>query len=175
MAAATDQQQIAAIRRVQPDGSVLFTGTDLRLRVAVLKPAFMLVTVVGGAKSIEDTAVERAVLREMDLELERSGMLTIFCDLREMTRMAADSRETFGAWGKKHQKRINASHVLIRSKLIEMATTLISVLAGGVLKTYTRPHAFLEAIRAVAPKLTALPELDPQSGTIAIRRSKRPR
>ena len=170
------EKQVAAIRRVQPDGSVLFTGTDLCLRVAVLKPAFMLITASGGAKSIEDSAVERAVLREMDLELARSGMLTIFCDLREMTRMAADSRETFGAWGKRHQKRINASHVLIRSKLIEMATALISVLAGGVLKTYTRPQAFLEAIRAVAPKLTELPEIELlHSGTRPVARDRRPR
>lgn len=175
MAAAPNQQQISAIRRVQPDGSVLFTGTDLRLRVALLKPAFMLITVVGAAKSIEDRAVEYAVLRELDLELDRSGMLTIFCDLREMTRLAAESRDAFGSWGKRHQKRINASHVLIRSKLIEMATTLISVLAGGVLKTYTRPQVFLEAIRAVAPKLTALPELEMHSGTIAIDRDKPPR
>ena len=154
---------------------MLFTGTDLRLRVAVLKPAFMLITVAGGAKSIEDSALEHAVLRKMDLELDRSGMLTIFCDLREMTRIAPESRDAFGAWGKKHQQRINASHVLIRSKLIEMATRLIDVLAGGVLKTYTRPQAFLDAIRAVAPKLTALPEIELHSGTIAVARDEPPR
>ena len=141
----------------------------------VLKPAFMLITVAGGATSVEDSAVERAVLREMDLELERSAMLTIFCDLREMTRMSPDSRDAFGAWGKRHQKRINASHVLIRSKLIEMATKLISVLAGGVLKTYTRPQAFLEAIRVVAPKLTELPELELHSETRPVARGKLPR
>ena len=170
-----DQRSLAAIRRVQPDGAVLFTGTDLCVRAQVLKPGFMLITVVGGAKSIEDFAVERAVLREMDLELDRSGMLTIFCDLREMTRMAADSRDAFGAWGKKQQKRINASHVLIRSKLIEMATTLISVLAGGILKSYTRPQSFLDALRAQAPKLTTLPVVEPPSKTNADAPAKRPR
>jgi len=175
MTASSKQPQVASIRRVQPDGSVLFTGTDLRLRLVVLKPAFVLITVVGGATSIEDSAVERAVLREMDLELDRSAMLTIFCDLREMTRMAPDSRDAFGAWGKRHQARINASHVLIRSKLIEMATRLIGVLAGGVLKTYTRPESFLEAIRGVAPKLTKLPELEPRSETRPVAADKLPR
>jgi len=154
---------------------VVFTGTALRVRLEILKPGFMLITVVGGAQGIEDFAVERAVLREMDLELERSGMLTIFCDLREMTRMAAGSRDTFGAWGKKRQKRINASHVLIRSKLIEMATTLISVLAGGVLKSYTRPQTFLDTIRALAPKLTALPIVEPASQPHADAPAQRPR
>jgi hypothetical protein len=155
---APEAVQAPTPRHVQRDGSVAFAGPNLRVRLAVLKPGFVLITVVGEASGAEDAAVEQAVLREMDLEIEQSGMLTIFCDLRELSRMGPASREKFGRWGKRHQKRINASHVLIRSKLIEVATTLINALAGGVLRTYSSPRTFLAQLHTVAPKVTKLPE-----------------
>ncbi len=160
MAGTVDRQTVTSIREVQPDGSVLIIGRNVRFRVMVLKPAFVLLVAKGGSHGPEDAAAERALLRELELELERSGMLTVFADLRESTRMGGESRETTVAWMRKYQGRINASHVLVRSKLMEMAMSIVAMLVGGgVIKMYSRPQAFLDLLRQTAPKVVKLPTL----------------
>lgn len=160
MAGSADQQKIQRIREVQPDGSVLLHGRNIRLRIRVLKPGFLLITAKGNVNGPEDAAAEAALLREFELELERSGMLTIFADLRESARMSAESREIFVAWMRKHQGRINTAHILVHSKLMEMAVSIVGMLAGdGVIKTYSRAQSFLEILRQTAPKQTDLPTI----------------
>ena len=133
----------------------------MRIRVANLKPGFILITIAGGAKLPGDRAVEDALFREFEIELERSGMLTVFADIRETTRMAGESRELTTNWMRKYRAQLNPAHTLFRSKLMEMAMSLIAmVVGGGMINTYSKPQAFLEAIRAVAPRITALPTVD---------------
>ena len=158
MTVTSEQPKALPLRQVQPDGAVLLTGLAIQFRVIVLKPGFMLLTAKGGAQSAQDAAAERAMMREFELELERSGMLTVFADLRETSRFGAETRETTVAWMRKHQARLNASHVLVRSKLIEMAITIVGMLVGGgIIKVYSRPQAFLEALQSVAPRIATLP------------------
>jgi hypothetical protein len=160
MAALQEQQPITRVREALPDGSVLFTGRNVRFRVAVLKPGFLLMIAKGGANGPEDTAAELAMLREFDVELERSGMLTMFVDLRETTRMVGESRDTAVAWMRQRQGRFNASHVLVRSKLMEMAVSIVAMLVGGgIIKVYSRPRIFLDLLRQTAPQITKLPTL----------------
>ena len=160
MTGTADQQRAAGIREVQPDGSVLIVGPNVRFRVLVLKPAFMLMVAKGGARGPGDAAAELALLREFEIELERSGMLTVFADLRESTRMGGESREATATWMRKYQGRINASHVLVRSKLMEMAMSIVAMLVGGgVIKMYSRPQVFLDLLRQTAPKLVKLPTI----------------
>jgi hypothetical protein len=161
MAVSADQPRVPSIREVQPDGSVLITGRNVRFRVTVLKPGFMLMVAKGGSNGPEDAAAELVLLREFELELERSGMLTVFADLRESTRMGGETRDQTVAWMRKYQGRINASHVLVRSKLVEMAMSIVAMLVGGgIIKMYSRPQAFLDLLRQVAPKIVKLPTLD---------------
>ncbi len=61
---------------------------------------------------------------------------------------------------RKYQGRINASHVLVRSKLVEMAMSVVGMLVGGgIIKMYSRPQTFLDLLRQTAPKVTKLPTL----------------
>lgn len=160
MTAPQEQKPSPQLREVLPDGSVLITGRNIRFRVVVLKPGFILMIAKGGANGGEDSAAELALLRELDLELERSGMLTMFADLRETTRMGGESRDTTVAWMRQRQSRFNASHVLVRSKLMEMAISIVAMLVGGgLIKVYSRPQTFLELLRHTDPKLTKLPTL----------------
>lgn len=160
MAALQEQQPIARVREVLPDGSVLLTGRNVRFRVLVLKPGFLLMIAKGGANGPEDKAAEIALLREFDIELERSGMLTMFVDLREATRMGGESSDIAVGWMRERQSRFNASHVLVRSKLMEMAISIVAMLVGGgIIKVYSRPQVFLELLRQTAPKITKLPTL----------------
>jgi len=148
----------AQIRRVQPDGAVLFCGTNLCVRLAVLTPGVMLVSARGEVVDDEDVRAEAALLVEFDRELERAGTFTVFADLRESVRMPAASRERIAQWTRRHQARLLPSHVLVRSKLIEMALSIIMMLVGGGLfKVHTNSQTFLALVKKTAPKLTELP------------------
>lgn len=148
------------MRRVEADGASLFFGTRVRFRVATLKPGFVLLTCHGGAVSEEDALAEVAMMTELDRELERAGTLTVFADLRDTSRMAAASRELAANWMRRHQARINGSHVLVRSKIMEMAMSIVAMLVGGgMVKIYSKPDAFLALVRKVAPKMTELPSV----------------
>jgi len=50
--------------------------------------------------------------------------------------------------------------VLVRSKLIEMAMSVVAMLVGGgVIKMYSRPQTFLDLVRQTAPKIVKLPTI----------------
>lgn len=150
------------MRQLQPDGSVLFSGTNLRVRIAVLKPGCVLATAAGEVLDARDAGAEDAVLAELDAELERAGTLTLFADLRDSPRMPAKSREKIALWMRRHQARLAPSHALVGSKLLEMALSIVTMLVGGgLLSVYSRPQAFLDLVKKVSPKLAALPRLPP--------------
>lgn len=137
---------------------MLFCGTRLRVRVAVLKPGVMLASASGEVVDDQDANAETAMLEEFDRELERNGSLTVFADLRESARMPAASREKIARWARRHQSRLLLSHVLVRSSLIEMALSIITMLVGGGLfKVHTNSQTFLALVKSAAPKLRELP------------------
>ena len=148
----------AEVRRPQADGSVVFVGPHLRVRVAVLKPGVVLATAQGEVVGAQDVSAEAALLAELELELERAGTLTLFADLRQSPRVPAASRDRLALWASRHQGRLLPSHVLVQSKLLEMAMSLITMLVGsGVIEIHTKPQAFLAMVKAVAPNLSELP------------------
>ena len=154
------QRDSTQIRQVQPDGSVLFCGPNLRVRVAVLKPGVVLATAHGEVIDDEDVRAEAALLLECDRELERAGSFMIFADLRESPRMPSASRERVAQWTRRHQARLLPSHMLVRSKLLEMALSIITMLVGsGLFKVHTNPQTFLALVKKVAPKLNELPRI----------------
>jgi hypothetical protein len=157
-ASAQFQQDLAEVRREQADGSIAFFGTALRLRVSPLKPGFVLVTAYGEALTERDMLAEQGLTAELDRELERAGQLTVFADLRESPRMPARSRDMIAKWMRRHQVRLNTAHVLVHSRIMEMAMSVVAMLVGGgMLKVYSKPDLFLGLVRKVAPKLTKLP------------------
>jgi len=153
----------AEVRRLQADGSVLFVGPHLRVRVAVLKPGVVLASAHGEVVGPHDVSAETALLAELELELERAGTLTVFADLRQSPRLPAASREKLAQFARRHEGRLLPSHVLVQSKLLEMAMSLITMLVGtGVLEIHASPRAFLALLNKVAPKLTSLPSVPEQ-------------
>jgi hypothetical protein len=146
------------IRRAQPDGSVLFCGSNLFVRFSVLKPGVVLATARGEVIDNDDVRAEAALLAECDQELERAGTFMMLADLRESPRMPSASRERIAQWTRRHQARLLPSHLLVRSKLLEMALSIITMLVGsGLFKVHTNPQTFLALVRQVAPKLRELP------------------
>jgi len=155
-----EQRYLTEIRRAQPDGSVLFCGSNLCVRVSVLKPGVVLATARGEVVDHEDVRAEAALLLECDRELERAGSLMMFADLRQSPRMPSASRERIAQWTRRHQTRLLPSHVLVRSKLLEMALSIITMLVGsGLFKVHTNPQTFLALVKKEAPKLNELPRI----------------
>ncbi|MES1175632.1 MAG: hypothetical protein ABUL62_15030 [Myxococcales bacterium] len=145
---------------VLADGAKLFCGTHLRVRVAVITPGVVLVSASGEVLDATDTSIEAAVLAELDRELERASTLTLFVDLRQSPRMPAPSRNLIAEWTRRHRVRLLPSHVLVRSKLLEMAFSIIMMLVGsGVFNIHTSAEDFLRLVRKVAPKLAELPRI----------------
>ncbi len=84
--------------------------------------------------------------------------MTLFADLRESARMPAGSRDKIAQWTRRHQARLLPSHVLVRSKLLEMALSIITMLVGsGLFKIHTDAQTFLALLKKAAPKLSELP------------------
>ena len=154
------QQDSAEVRQVQPDGAVLFCGTSLRVLITVLKPGCVLATARGEVTDAQDVSAEDGVLAEFDRELERAGTLLVFADLRDSPRMPAKSREKVALWIRRHQARLLPSHVLVHSKLLEMALSIVAMLVGGGLfKIHTRPQSFLDLVKKASSKLRELPRV----------------
>jgi hypothetical protein len=140
------------------DDAPFFCGPNLRVRVAVLNPGIVLVSAQGEVVCAEDVTVEATVFAELERELERNGTLTLFADLRQSPRFPAASREMTAQWMLRHQRRLRPSHVLVQSKIIEMAMSVVTMLVGsGVFEIHTRPQPFWDLLKKVAPKLTELP------------------
>lgn len=150
-----------ADRQVHSDGSVLITGAGIQFRVQALKPGHVLLTVHGGrSKHDEDAAAERLMLDELSAEMRRSGPIVIFADMRGSSSMGAQSRDVATEWLHRHKRDILASHVLVRSKLIEMAMSIVAmVVGGGLLHVYSSVPAFLAVVRGAVPGFLDLPTL----------------
>jgi hypothetical protein len=158
----TEQPTAAFLgRQVMADGAILIRGVSIVFRVQRLKPGIVLLTVSGGrAKRAEDAAAERIMLEELDREIEANGGITVFADMRDSSTMAAQSREVASEWLRAHKQHIRASHILVRSKLIEMAMSVISmVVGGGLLHVYSRVPEFMQALHGAAPGLLDLPHI----------------
>jgi hypothetical protein len=135
-------------------------GPHLRVRVEVLKPGVVLASAQGEVAGPHDVSVEKALLAELELELEGAGTLTLFADLRQSPRVPAASRDRLALWARRHHGRLLPSHVLVQSKLLEMAMSLITMLVGNeIFEIHTRPQAFLALVKAVAPNLAKLPSV----------------
>jgi hypothetical protein len=95
--------------------------------------------------------------KALDAEIAREGRITVFANLYETARMASDVRDAWAAWSKK-SKASTAPYCLVRSKLMEMAMSLISMFSGANLKVFSDPQPFLEAMKKAAPRVK-LPEI----------------
>ncbi len=136
-----------------PDGSTQWTlenGATVTLRR--LAPGVMYFAAAGSiTQFVEDAAAA------LDAEIAREGRITVFANLYETSRMASDVRDAWGAWSKK-TKASTAPYCLVRSKLMEMAMSLISMFSGANLKVFSDPQPFVDAMKRAAPQVK-LPEI----------------
>jgi len=160
MPAPSAQPAPPELGHAQPDGALLFCGTNLRVRVALLKPGVVLASAQGEVAGARDERVETALLAELDRQLEQVGTLTLFADLRGSPHMPTTSRKKIAQWMRRHQARLLPSHALVKPGMIESALAVISMLVGGgLVRIHTQPQTFLDLLKKVAPKLSELPQV----------------
>ena len=85
---------------------------------------------------------------------DRLAALTVekieaFHDWEGITGYDAEVRSEYTRWSKSHVERLGGVHVMVRSRLVAMAVTLVSAAVGGKIYAYNDRSAF-EKLRAEA-------------------------
>lgn len=137
------------------EDTVVLRSARFTLVVKRLAPGKLLLTAIG----YEDGGTFELLTREIEAEVARTGgPVTIYCDLTEETGMSTDSREQWGRWARGRQNNIQGAHVLVRSRLVDMAISLLGlVTGGGALQSYSDPAKFERAIARDVPRFRGLP------------------
>jgi len=89
-------------------------------------------------------------------EIAHGARIVVFTNMLELS-IASEARKAWTTWGKTVRLHI-VGHCLVRSRLTEMALSLIWFVGGGAQTGYTDPDLFLAAMRRLAPG-AALPQL----------------
>ena len=106
-------------------------------------------------------AVTLASFEELTAEMRRAGSLTVFADARGTKRMSPEIRDAAVKWANENRSSLRTTTVLVGSKLMEMAMSVLAMLVGGgLMKTVSELSEFERRIRQHAPNFSGLPELE---------------
>ena len=133
------------------EGSWRLTHGQAEVYFSVPKPGVVVIAASGSG----NTVVDDVVFKMLEEEIERGGPLRIFADLSTLRRVASETREKASAWAKGRRMHVEATHLLVRSKLIEMAFSVIGMLVSGRFKIYSNGDEFYAVLRAEAPDFKA--------------------
>lgn len=147
--------ETSAKREVHADGSVSISRNRQRVLVTVPKPGVIFVLSSGGG----ETTVDAAVMDELAAEIRRSGDVALFVDMRDVKGLALETRKKAMPWAKENKSKISCAHILVGSRLVEIALKVVAVFAGGRLEIYGKPEALLAALKRDVPDLAALPTM----------------
>ena len=134
------------------DGGWLLTHAQAQVHFKVPKPGVVVIAASGSG----DAVIDDAVFTMLEEEIRCSGPLKIFADVSNQTRMAAETRDKASTWGKAHRYDVTATHLLVRSKLVEMAFSVLGMLLSGHFKIYSKGDEFYAVLRAEAPGFESL-------------------
>lgn len=146
-----------ATRSTLPDGTVVLRSERFTLAVKRLAPGKILLTAIG----YEDGGTFDLLQAELEKEIARTGPpgVTIYCDLTDETGIAPESRERWGKWSKSHgEGAVAATHILVRSRLVDMAISLIGLfVGGGGMQSYADAAKLEAVIKRDVPGFRGLP------------------
>jgi hypothetical protein len=93
----------------------------------------------------------------LEAEITAHGRVVLFVNLLEATRLSGEARDRWSVWTKKH-KQHSSAHCLVRSKLVDMALSLVAMFSASDLRSYSDIERFMAAMQQVAPN-ARLPKL----------------
>jgi hypothetical protein len=150
-------EKAASINKtVMTDGSVRIEGGGHVAVVTRLRPGSLLI-VEEGTQNPETRAL---MMREVDRELASGAPISVFVDLRGSNRLDAEGRDAWSEYGKRRKSSIRRVVLLVRSKLLEMAFSLVGLfVGGGLIRVVSREADLVDAIREEVPSFRGLPSL----------------
>jgi hypothetical protein len=141
------------LRETLKDGTVLYLGRSGCAVFQRLAKGVLLITPVGEF----DTLSPEHTMREFENEMEAAGSLSLYINLLERKTAASTTRKAWSEWARKNRDRIR-SHVLVRSKIVDMAISVIAMLAGGMpVRSYSNVAEFEASIAREVPGFRKLP------------------
>ncbi len=144
------------------DGSLCFRSPKFTLVLTELAPGAMLVHSIGYNTGESAPLVTAEMVRHMPA----TGKLQCFVNLSKQTGQSSAAREWWGAWAKQHRPSLGIQHILVTSKVMEMAISVLSmIVGGGLIKAHSSLPPFEAAITERVPGFRKLPtftDLPPQ-------------
>lgn len=119
-----------------------------------LAPGILFMQTVG-TSSFE---IDKLVFDEIDRNLLERDKIILFGDTRGQTRLGRETRDFAGEWSKKHGNKVE-SHLLVSSRFVEMALSIIAMVSGNSIKMYSTEERFVKAIQKVVPSFRGLAAL----------------
>jgi len=141
-------------RSVLADGSLCFRTSKFTQVMTRLAPGRMLVTGIG----YNDGRCAPLITEEMTRSVSAEGNLIAFVDLSAETGQSSDAREWWAEWAKSHRAELECTHMLVRSRMIDMAISVLGMLIGGGIKAHSEQATFEAAIAAAVPGFRQLPK-----------------
>lgn len=139
------------------DGSLCFRSSKFTIVFTRLAPGFVLTTASG--YNAGDSAP--LVTAEMSKAIPPSGKLVIFVNLSLQTGQASAAREWWAAWMKQNREQLGTTHMLVRSKVMDMAISVTAmIIGGGMIKSHSSLASFEAAIATQVPGFRNLPVFD---------------
>jgi hypothetical protein len=135
------------------DGSLCFRTSKFTQVVTRLAPARVLVAGIG----YNDGRCAPLITEELDRVIARDGKLTAFVDLSRQTGQASIGREWWAEWAKKNRPTLLGTHMLVKNRLMDMAISVLGMLVGGGIHTYSTTAAFEAAVAKEVPGFRNLP------------------
>ena len=77
-----------------------------------------------------DTSLGQAAIHELTPRVTARPQVLMFTDCELMTGYASEVRIRFTQWAKTYQAHIGPGHILVRSKLVAMAISVVSLATG---------------------------------------------
>lgn len=142
-------------RETLNDGTVVYSDDTGRAVLQRLAPGVLLLTSIGEFQ----VSFTNGPMQDFDREIAEHGSLAMYLNLLERKAVASSSRKPWTEWAAKNRNKIRV-HVLMKSKLVGMAITVMAMLAGGLqLTTYSDVAELERAIARDVPSFRRLPPL----------------
>jgi hypothetical protein len=138
-----------------PDGRVEVASPRGSFGLSAEAPGIYLATFHGHC----DIALGEASIEELTRILPARGKALIFTDCEQMTGYDSEVRVRYTEWAKRYQDRIGPGQILLRSKIVAMAVSVVALATGrsGIVQTKRGlfQKALADAIAAGAPNARA--------------------
>jgi len=141
-------------RSVLVDGSQCFRTSKFTQVITRLGPGSVLVTGIG----YNSGECAPLVTAELSRAMPAGGKLSAFVNLSGQTGQASIAREWWATWSKQNREQLTTTHMFIRSKMMDMAVSVLVMIIGSeMIRTHSNRTTFEAAIAERVRGFRALP------------------